>query len=985
MKLTQSVLLIAFFVFFVFAGTTYGLMRYLQKESIELAVAREIEEFKKDFSAANSLYFSFGLLAHDLFTNDSANIKIIDNLLAKQDINPISFIKSARDYFSSFQKSVSRLNIDFIHLHSKDAKSFLRIGKVDGYGDNLKKTRPDVVYVQKTRVPIQSYELGKHGLLLRNIFPLNNFNEVKSIEFSSTLSKVLETMRQFSGARYGAYTPLAKMNQTMHALRDIVLYSSFLKEWVIPDATSFNEDYLKSLTKKEQKELEYSMKEGLPFGAFLRDKQKIQFFAAIPIFSAVDERLLAYVVKIHPSDEVALIEQFFFRYYLLALFFIFMFVVFGYWMWHKKTYIQSLYESLASQKSEIETLVKHAKCGIASIDKDGNVIQGNEEFAHLVGVEHHLLKKQNFFTLIGAKQAADMKKSLLGEQKSSLKQKFKNLSNISIEMDTFSSNIPGKDSISLIVVSRKEKKALENALRRLNLYFNHSDLGHMILDENLIIINVNESLCNILGCRRDEILTKPIKKLFATEEFFKNWQNESKSSLVGDQKERIEYRLRRKDGAFFWAEMFGNNFEDGTISQSIWSIRDVSKAVNSRNLIARLNKRLKEQFEELEETLNIIPMPIMIKDENFIYKWCNETFYQFFNLERSVVIGKKTKDIFPKEFSETSKTKDIQMRTTSFLSYKKPLVDPVTKEERVIEFHKKRITKDGLFGGIIGVAVDITDKEKQKTQLEERVRAEVEKNIQALKLYEEDKIKDAKFSLIGKMAAEITHEINTPLTYVKGNIEIHQMDIEKVQNKVLRNSMEKDISIILEGIERIANIIESMRQSSQKSTEEPEYVNIYETLINALKLCFSRIKQIAKVSLNDLVFNLDLPKDGEIHMTKGRRQRLEQVWIVVISNALDELVKIEDFEKRGLQIRIWEDERNINVSFEDNAGGIHPDILPQIFDPFVSLKDSFGIGVGLNIAQRIIKNHNGEIYASNTNEGALFKICLPKESGDVSE
>ena len=194
--------------------------------------------------------------------------------------------------------------------------------------------------------------------------------------------------------------------------------------------------------------------------------------------------------------------------------------------------------------------------------------------------------------------------------------------------------------------------------------------------------------------------------------------------------------------------------------------------------------------------------------------------------------------------------------------------------------------------------------------------------------------------------------------------------------------MNADMDVILEGMNRIANLIEYMRQAAQVSSEEMESVNLYETLVNALILSHNRAKQIVRITLNGVVFGLDLPKNGEVITCKVQRQRMEQVWIILLSNAFDELAKIDSFEKRALHVRIWEDSSGVWVRFSDNAGGIHPEILPRIFEPFVSTKASSGIGIGLNIAQKIIGDQGGKISAFNENNGAVFEIFLPKGEKD---
>jgi PAS domain S-box-containing protein len=647
-------------------------------------------------------------------------------------------------------------------------------------------------------------------------------------------------------------------------------------------------------------------------------------------------------------------------------------------VWRQKAKVQNLYNNLAIQTSNSEALIKHAEAAIASIDKDGRILQSNEKFAKLIGVRRELCVYHNFFTILGKEQAEQMRLYMHKGARGNFIHKFENINKKHIEVDTLVSKLPNQETMSLVITSREEKRALESALKRLNLYFNHSDLGYIVLDENSIIVDTNDTIFEITGYKKDELIGQSAQILFVTQKLFETWEHNYAMIPSEQTSGGIEYKLKRKSGAIFWVEMYGNIFKDGNAHQSIWSLRDISVRVNSRNVIRKLNDRLQAQFSELEAILDVIPMPVFIKDEHFKYKGCNRSFCEYFHLSKEYIVGKSVNELFAESFCKMVNEQDKQMLKVPYQNYQSPFVDPKTGEKKILEFHKKSMYKDGEFDGFVGVVIDVTQKEEQKALLEARVQEEVEKNIENLKKHQEERIKDVKFSSIGKMAAGITHEINTPLTYIKGNAEMLQMDIEKIQEENLRLSMKADMDIIIEGLNRIANIIESMRQASQVSKEGKEEVNLYETLVDALILSHNRGKQIVQITLNGAIFDLDFPKDSEVIKVKAQKQRIEQVWIILLSNAFDALMKIESFEERALHVKVWEDSKGAWVSFKDNAGGINSEIISKIFEPFVSTKTSSGIGIGLNIAQKIIQAQGGEIRAWNDEDGAVFEIFLPK-------
>jgi C4-dicarboxylate-specific signal transduction histidine kinase len=144
-------------------------------------------------------------------------------------------------------------------------------------------------------------------------------------------------------------------------------------------------------------------------------------------------------------------------------------------------------------------------------------------------------------------------------------------------------------------------------------------------------------------------------------------------------------------------------------------------------------------------------------------------------------------------------------------------------------------------------------------------------------------------------------------------------------------------------------------------------------------MTYNRSKQISRIYLNQKLFDIDDINKNELQfMCEVQKQRVEQVWIVIINNALDELAHCEDYEKRVLNIFLREENDEIVISFEDNAGGIKTEILSTLFEPFISSKTHSGMGVGLNISKKIIEHQNGKITAFNKNNGAVFEVRLKK-------
>ncbi len=246
-------------------------------------------------------------------------------------------------------------------------------------------------------------------------------------------------------------------------------------------------------------------------------------------------------------------------------------------------------------------------------------------------------------------------------------------------------------------------------------------------------------------------------------------------------------------------------------------------------------------------------------------------------------------------------------------------------------------------------------------------------------LHEEERIKSAKFAATGQLAAGITHEINTPLTYIKANFEMLGYDVEDLNNSKEKESIQKSLEKIHDGLNRIENIVGSMKEMSQTSSINKVKSNIYSSVITAAILAYNKIKHISHIYINGKEFNLDMDKNEFQFMANVQLQRIEQVWIIIINNAMDELMKIERYDNRRLDINISSEDDNIIVIFKDNAGGIDENVMPHIFEPFKGTKESSGMGVGLSIAKKIIRDQGDcKLEAYNEDNGAVFKVTLKK-------
>ena len=367
-------------------------------------------------------------------------------------------------------------------------------------------------------------------------------------------------------------------------------------------------------------------------------------------------------------------------------------------------------------------------------------------------------------------------------------------------------------------------------------------------------------------------------------------------------------------------------------------------------------------------------------DRYGVITYVNDAFCDISGYSREELIGNKhnivrdadISDAFFARLWETIMRKEIWRGTfknrnkNGSTYYVSATIVPITDEnDEIIEF--------------LAIRQDVTELQEHRFYLQQRVKEEVERNLAERKAHEEERLREVKFSTIGRLAAGITHEINTPLTYMRGNLEMMIHDIERLSDTASHFRLLEDARTVMEGVNRIASIVESMREMASHAKETMHRHNLYATLVTALTVAYNRSKQVCAITLQGEPFVIGMDREQHRFDICMQAQRIEQVWVIIVNNALDVLKRVEPYEARRLSITVKENRRNVTVSFRDNGGGIDEAILPKMFEPFESSKQEGGIGIGLNIAKLIIQQHGGRIEGRNEGDGALFEVTLPKE------
>lgn len=530
------------------------------------------------------------------------------------------------------------------------------------------------------------------------------------------------------------------------------------------------------------------------------------------------------------------------------------------------------------------------------------------------------------------------------------------------------------------IFSNYNKKSQQNLNKKLEIKTKELEKSLYLVDKYIIrtttdtkgiITTANKAFCDISGYTQEELVGKPhsiIRDSDMPKEVFKNLWDTIKSGKNWSG----EVKNRKKDGGYYWVMAYIEPiFDDNQIIIGYSAVRqDITD-----------KKNVQSQIEQIDAIIKFANSGIGTLDLEGNFLSVNGYYTKLFGYTHEEMIRKNCIEMSSDGYKEIAK-KSLQVaKKTGVIAQVEKVCDDKYGNKIHIEFSLNMLPDKKSFVVVINSLEDKKKLEKLNKSLNEKIKQEVDKSTKQLEMIQKEQLESVKLSSIGALAAGITHEINTPLTYIKGNFELMRYDIDELEESVLKKRMQNDSIKIFDGIDRIANIIESMKEVSQVASEKKEIVNIYSTIVTALTVSNNSIKQITNLYLNGELFDINMDKNRLVFNAKVQKQRIEQVWIVIIKNALDQLVYIDEYDSRKLTIDISSSEDYILIKFKDNGGGIDKDLLENIFEPFVSFKEHGGIGVGLNIAKKIIEDQNGEIVAYNEDDGAVFEVKLKIAKG----
>ncbi len=500
----------------------------------------------------------------------------------------------------------------------------------------------------------------------------------------------------------------------------------------------------------------------------------------------------------------------------------------------------------------------------------------------------------------------------------------------------------------------------------------------------------------------------------------KAWLQAATSKGIFD----IEFRIRRHDGVYRWfrtravptydetghlRQWFGSNTDIDDLKQMQEQMRQLNAELEKRvalrtEALSQANKAMRLEVVErqraeselhaaqqfLHKVINNVPNHIFVKDADSHFILANNEVAKFYGTTIEQLIGKTDAD-FNAKADEVERIRRDDLEVLHTLQEKFIAEDKLTGADgdiRWLQTIKRPFALDASgVQYLLGVATDLTERKALENQLRHA----------------------QKMESIGQLAAGIAHEINTPTQYVgdntrfvreafgelttvlgqfnkmlvsarSGNMQpelIAQVEneIETADMEYLLEEIPKALQQSLEGVTRIAKIVQAMKEFAHPGSNEKKAANLNRAIESTITVARNEWKYVAEMETS---FDESLPP---VPCLLGEFNQVILNMTINASHAIAEVIGDGANGKGKITIttaNIANEWAEIRIC--DTGSGIPPQARNRIFDPFFTTKEvGKGTGQGLAISHNVIvEKHKGQLsFETEVGRGTTFIIRLP--------
>jgi len=413
--------------------------------------------------------------------------------------------------------------------------------------------------------------------------------------------------------------------------------------------------------------------------------------------------------------------------------------------------------------------------------------------------------------------------------------------------------------------------------------------------------------------------------------------------------ERLEYRLRDKDGHFRWFEEWKTVFErtpNGNIKSIICAGHEITERKLNELEIRKLSKIVEQS-----------PLSVVITDIKGHIEYVNQAFTKTTGYSFEEVKGQNPRI--------------LKTSNTSQEEYEKLWATITARKEWNGEFYNKK--KNGEFFWENAIICPLIDEHDQITHF-----IGIKEDITEKKRDEEDRLQSQKMEAVGKLAGGIAHDLNNILTVIIANSDLSLAEVDE------HSELYENIVQIEKAADRAAHLVRQLLAFSRKQILRKKVIDINHLISNFEKMLRRVIKE-------NIILTTKYCQN--LSQIKADPAQIEQAILNLVINARDAMefgghLSIETQntmldEVLGRKYNVAPG-KYVCISITDTGIGMSEEIQKKIFEPFFTTKPIYeGAGLGLSMVFGVISQSGGTVQVKSVpNEGATFNLYLPAIDGE---